>query len=136
MGKVAHHDWATSWDQIHQVNTPLLDHNLKQASKAISTTPVPDKAILLADGHLQISAQSCSDCASTGEEKEAYYGKDNEHADYREKPSQIDANAAVEIWLASAKQIHGAAIDVVSKLLVPGRGGMLVIGRHVCSLLD
>jgi len=94
------------------------------------------KAILLADGHLQISARSCSDCASTGEENEAHYGKDNEHADYREKPSQIDANAAVEIWLASAKQIHGAAIDVVSKLLVPGRDGILVIGRHGCSLLE
>jgi hypothetical protein len=58
MGKVAHHDWATSWDQIHQVNTPLLDHNLKQASKAISTTPAPDKVDHAEDLTPQTPAES------------------------------------------------------------------------------
>jgi hypothetical protein len=46
MGNYTFKGYVTSWDQIHQPVSVLLDHNLRKNSKPSSTKPTQGK-----DGH-------------------------------------------------------------------------------------
>ena len=43
MGKYTFKGYVTSWDQIHQPTSLLMDHNLRKNSKANSTKPTHGK---------------------------------------------------------------------------------------------
>ena len=43
MGKHTFKGYVTSWDQIHQPTSLLMDHNLRKNSKVTSTKPTHGK---------------------------------------------------------------------------------------------